>query len=215
MSFSYAAEVLELIGKDHILSVNFTYPDGLNELARDKPAEVVKMAIRSHGPASAPRLKELLADIVKDEDWKDFWDRARKSLKDDPLVDLPVKRSDPICLREKHKEYDMEWFLAFKNENDMDRLLALVDELESVVVDPVETGRQWREYLADRFAFVLKGCFSGRPDMVVQTVLAAKRFGLDTVEAGGIDGAAVTKSLFPPKQFLSALYMMPARDVEP
>jgi len=214
MSFAYASETLEVISSEHILAIKYSDPVRLAKLVKDIPAEVVKMAIRSYGPVSAPRLKELLVpEPVREDEWKDFWDRARKIMKDDPLIDLPVKRSDPIRLREKHKEYDDEWFAVFKAEKDIDKVLELVAELEASTDDPIKTGQQWKDVLTDRFIFVVKGCFGRRPDVVIRTVMFAKRFGLDRVENGGIDGTAVTKSLFEPGQFLSAISKIPARDL--
>ncbi|MDD4871095.1 MAG: GreA/GreB family elongation factor [Kiritimatiellae bacterium] len=214
MSFVYAGEALEIIGNDHILTVQHNDPVKLAELVKNNPAEVVKMAIRSYGPASAPRLRELLVpDPVKPDEWKIFWDEARKMLKDDLLIDLPTKRNDPIHLREKHREYDEEWFAAFRSERDVDRVLELVAELEASTDDVVKTGRQWKEFLTDRFAFVVKGCFGKRPDIIVRVVMFAKRFGLDRVEDGGIDGIAITRSLFAPEQFLLAISKIPARDL--
>jgi len=216
MSFAYACEALQLISNNHILTVKYSDPKRLDDLVGNNPAEVVKMAIRSYGPASAPRLKELLVPIpVKEEDWKNFWDGARKSLKNDPLVDLPLKRNDPICLREKHREYGEEWFTAFKAERDIDRIFELVSELESAVDDLHETGRRWKEPLVDRFAFVAKGSRGRRPDIVARIVMTARRFGLDRVDDGGIDGVAITRTLFEPDQFLGALSRIPARELGP
>ncbi|OGV69700.1 MAG: hypothetical protein A2283_17200 [Lentisphaerae bacterium RIFOXYA12_FULL_48_11] len=213
MSFAYASEALELIGNDHVLAMKHSNSAGLNDLVKNRPAEVVKMAIRDYGPVTAPRLKELLVDVVNDTDWKNFWDGARKVLKNDSLVDLPAKRSDPIRLREKHRAYDEAWFNAFRAEKDLERLFLLIDELESAVDDPVLIGQQWKVPLADRFAFMVKGCFSGSPDKLIKVVLAAKIFGLDNLGAGGIDGPVITKSLFAPEQFLLALARLPARDI--
>lgn len=214
MSFAYAGEALDLIDKGHIRAVKHAEPERLADLLQNNQAEVVKMTIRSYGPASAPRLKELLVpDMLREADWKNFWDGARKVLKDDPLVDMAAKRNDPIRLREKHRAYDSEWFAEFKGERDVDTVLVRVAELEAAVDDPVETGRQWMEPLADRFAFVVKGCRGNRPELIVRTVMAARRFGLDRVESGGIDGASITQALFDQDQFLACLSKVPAREL--
>jgi len=214
MSFAYAGEALELLANDHIFAIRHNEPARLAELVANDPAEVVKMALRSYGPMSVIILKELLSPVVvKEEEWKNFWDGARKGMKDDPLVDFPSKRNDPIRLREKHRAYDGDWFAAFRAERDIDRILELLGELEGAVDDPAATGREWKEALVDRLAFIEKGCRGNRPDVVVRTVMVARRFGLGHAEEGGIDGAAITKSLFDPELFLKAMSRVPARDM--
>jgi len=214
MSFAYAGESLELLSNDHILVVKHSEPARLAELVENDPAEVVKMVLRSYGPMNVIILKEILSPgIVKDEVWKGFWDGARKDLKDDPLVDVPAKRNDPIRLREKHRAYDADWFSGFRAERDIDRILELIAELEDAVDDPLSTGKEWKEVLVDRLAFVEKGCRGHRSDVVARVVMAARRFGLDRVEDGGIDGAAITMSLFDPEHFIKALSKLPARDL--
>jgi transcription elongation GreA/GreB family factor len=212
MSYAYACESLEMLAENHILAVKHRDPARLAELVANSPAEVVKMTISSYGPASAPRLKELLApDLVKEEAWKDFWDSARKVLKEDPMVDLPAKRSDPIRLRMKKKEYDDEWFAALKKERDPETILKLAEEFENEAGAGSPLKDEWKASFSDRFAFVIKGCRGNRADIVGRAVMAAKRLGLDG--SGTIDVAATTRTLLDAEQFLSAVSAMPARSV--
>lgn len=103
-SFAYAAETLRLLGESHLFAKRHVDPVGLAKMVQDDPAELVRVALRSFGPMSVPELQDVLSDrIVDAEGWKGFWDRARKQLKADPLIDVPAKRNDPIRILEREK----------------------------------------------------------------------------------------------------------------
>ncbi len=123
MAMDYAADILAPVGKDHILALQHEDNDRLQTLVRENPAEVVKMALKSFGPLSIARLQDLLEKYgiiekdAKKSSWKSFWERARPGLKHDKKIVIPVKRSDPIKIRETDLDYSDEWFrdeLAFE-----------------------------------------------------------------------------------------------------
>ena len=130
MSFAYASETLELIDENHLQSRRHRDEAALQVLVADDAAEIVRIALQSYGPLSADVLKEILVDgIVAANGWKDFWDRARKGLKRDPLVAMPAKRSEAIRLLSSERSYDEKWFEALAEERDpqviLDRALEL------------------------------------------------------------------------------------------
>jgi transcription elongation GreA/GreB family factor len=210
MSFAYAAETLEIVGNDHLLARRHTDPEGLSTLVRDDPGEVIRIALRSYGPLSAVQLREMLVDnVLPESGWKTFWDTARKVLKADPLVDMGAKRSQPIRLLEKEKDYGDDWFAGLKAERDPAEVLARVHELEREG-DTAGLDSGALEILKERISYAIRACEGTRWDMAARLVLAADRLGI----AAGTDDAARAAELLASREvFPAATCRMPARDV--
>jgi len=192
MSFAYAGETLQLVGEDHLLARLHTDPANMAEMVKTCPGDVVRTALRSYGPLSVPDLQGLLMpDIVGENEWKAFWEAARKQLKRDPLFDLPAKRSEPMRLLESAKEYDEQWIASLSRERDPGRIFELVGELEKAGaasgLDPDGMG-----VVAERCAFALSACENNRPDLAARLLLAMERLGLP---AGEEEAAGVRRAL--------------------
>ena len=110
--------------KDHILSIRNNNPDYLNDLIKKDPGEVVKLSLKSYGNMTVSRLMDrLVPAIVSEDDWKRFWDSARKKLKTDASIEIPKKRSDIIEFIEGiSSDYDDDWFKKLENENNIEKL---------------------------------------------------------------------------------------------
>ncbi|MFC1462542.1 hypothetical protein ACFLQU_02945 [Verrucomicrobiota bacterium] len=212
MSFSYAAETLEIVDESHILARRHNDPEGLAELVASSPGEVVRMALKSYGELNAVELQEKLVDgIVSEAQWKKFWDGARKQLKNDPLVEVPTRRKEPIRLLDRQKEYDADWFASLKKVRDPDEIFRLLGELEqSAGADALQGDQQ--EVLADRLALCIKAGQGSRENVTALAVMAASRLGLsqDQLEVG-----PATERLMRPDCFLGATAGLPARAVRP
>jgi transcription elongation GreA/GreB family factor len=212
MSFAYAGETLDLLDDDHLLARRHRDPDGLKRMVVEDPAEVVRITIRSFGPLSAPLLKErLVDDVLCEAEWKAFWDGARRRLKTDPLVELPARRNDPICLLDHEKEYDEAWFAALAKTRDVGEILSLLGELEQEQ-ELASLPEPSKQTIDERLAFVVIGTESGAPAVAARAVLAAARLGF---EGGRLDVAGVTERLLGSGAFLTALAELPAREVAP
>ncbi len=128
MSLAYAAESLSVLPEDHLLVKRQRDGTGFSEWVRQDPAGVVKSALHSFGPLSAIALQQLLAGrIFPETEWKRFWDAARKQLKNDPLVEFPARRNDPIRLLESEKKYNNAWLAALVAERDFDAILGQIE----------------------------------------------------------------------------------------
>ena len=212
MTFGYAGETLELLDDSH-LGVRFHRdPDGFRQLLKSDPAEVVRIVLRSYGELSVPLLKEkLVGEILKEAEWKEFWDAARKALKSDPLVEIPSRRNDPVRLLARAKAYDADWFAALGKERDMGRLLDLMKELQNGV-DTASIAPGGAAVLRERLAFVLRGAEGVSSDLKAVAVMTAARFGFTGDDVAGL--AASEASLWRPHLFLDATLSMRARDAE-
>ena len=212
MTFAYAGETLQPLGEGHLLTRFHRDPDGIRAAVRERPGEVVRLAIESFGPMVVIQLQERLSPrIVAETDWKTFWDGARKALKKDGTVEIPAKRTEPLRLREAPPAGDRGWIADLAADRDMASVLARVTaalEEGKAAAGDVEA----RGAIAGRLAFMIKGAEGRHPGLVVRAVLAADRLGLD--EAALPVGARI-EDWRRPESFVAAVHDLPARDVQP
>lgn len=133
--FSYAAAVdmLEVPSEDHVLVMRHADPAAFEAMLKDKPADLVKAVLRSYGDMPITKLETICVNngFVKAVNWKKFWEGVRADLRKDELVEIPVKRTDPIRLRASVENYGDVWFTAFSHETDPKLILASVREFVS------------------------------------------------------------------------------------
>jgi len=183
MSLAYAAESLDMLGDDHLMARLHREPGKVAEMIKTAPGDIARLALESFGPLTVEQLKDRLAGaVVPGKDWAAFWEGARKKLKDDPLVEVPFRRSEPMRMRERRKAYDAAWFADLKAERDMDTVLSMVD---TVLREEPGTLKVPENVAAvrDRLAFAIKGC------SLRQGTLAAR--GLVLWDAAGLTAGTV------------------------
>ena len=130
--FTYAAatDMLERAPDNHILVLRQSDPARVEAMLRDQPGEFVKAVLKSYGDMPIVKLEEVCVSngFVKSVNWKAFWDKARVELRKDSLVSIPVKRTDPIQLKESAEDYGDSWLTAFSHETDPKLILSAVRE---------------------------------------------------------------------------------------
>ncbi len=158
MTFTTACETLARAPHDHLLTLRHTDPAGTTRMAAEQPGELVKRALRSFGGMTITRLEDVLTKhgFVAAADWKRFWEAARKTLKNDPLVIIPSKRAEALHLLSEAESYGDDWF---------DKLAATKDPLKILeALTEIETSDKFagledtqRGVLEERLVFALKG----------------------------------------------------------
>lgn len=130
--FTYAAatDMLERAPDNHILVLRQSDPARVEAMLRDQPGEFVKAVLKSYGDMPIVKLEDVCVSngFVKSVNWKAFWDKARVELRKDNLVSIPVKRTDPIQLKESAEDYGDSWLTAFSHETDPKLILSAVRE---------------------------------------------------------------------------------------
>ena len=130
--FTYAAatDMLERAPDNHILVLRQSDPARVEAMLRDQPGEFVKAVLKSYGDMPIVKLEDVCVSngFVKSVNWKAFWDKARVELRKDSLVSIPVKRTDPIQLKESAEDYGDSWLTAFSHETDPKLILSAVRE---------------------------------------------------------------------------------------
>ncbi|MBM4142243.1 MAG: hypothetical protein FJ225_01420 [Lentisphaerae bacterium] len=211
MSFAYAAQTLEPVGEDHLLARRHRDPEALAELIESDPAELVRIALRSYGPLTAPELQDLLTrEALGDRPWKPFWEAARKGLKADALVDVPARRNEPLRLLAREKEYGAGWFDALAGERDLATILRMAQELEREA-GAASLSREQLAALGARLAFAALGARGTDPVILARAVMVARRF---AVPPEAMDICASAAPLRTPETVTAAAEGLGVREFE-
>ncbi len=133
--FSYAAAVdmLDAAPEGHILVLREADAAAFEAMLKDRPGDFVKAVLRSYGDMPLALLENVCAvnGFVKPVNWKKFWEEARAALRSDALVEIPVKRTDPIRLKASVEDYGDGWLTVFSHETDPKLILSSVREYEA------------------------------------------------------------------------------------
>ncbi len=208
LSLAYAAETLQLIGPDHLLVWKKSRAAELKALVADQPAEVIRMYLRSFGPAPIAQIQQQLQlGIVDAADWKRFWDAARKELKKDPHVFMPAQRTEALRLVAHAQAASESWSTSLARERDLSVIVARLEELADQKTPPPLTDTD-RRVLVERFHYAVKGTTQKQLGLRARVLMAGARLQLPGVEAAV---AAGREELFQPAFFLPAMRQLPAR----
>ena len=140
MQLAYASDSLAPVSNDHIEVRKLTDLDGLKRLAAEDPVALLRLVLLSqHRAATADRIEALLSgSVIPANQWKKWWENARKLLKKDSHFDLPAKKTDPVVLRTAPVSQQDEILEAFHDAKGLTQqievahqFLKLVDELEN------------------------------------------------------------------------------------
>lgn len=206
LSLAYAAETLQAIGEDHLLVWKKHRADALRDLVEKNPAEVIRMYLRSFGPAPIAQIQQTLTSgVVSPADWKRFWDAARKELKKSGQVAIPAARGENLRLVETSPEAASSGGLAdFGRERD---LTTIVERLETVAEQKAPLSDADRRILADRLAYALHGATSKQVGIRARALIADGRLRL-LPEA---QSAAAREQYFKSELFLPTIRQLSAR----
>src|ERR1039457_6412949 len=102
MDLAFAAEALKPIAKDHILARKAADLEALRQMAATQHLELVKLVLNSYGgKATVEQIQQALVPDVICDDWKKWWEAARRELKKDGHFQVPLKKTEPIIYQVK------------------------------------------------------------------------------------------------------------------
>src|ERR1043166_2320124 len=102
MDLAFAADSLKPIPKDHVLARKASDLEGLRQLAATNHLELVKVVLNSFGGhATVDQIQQaLVPDVIRD-DWKKWWEAAKRELKKDGHFQVPLKKTEPVVYQVK------------------------------------------------------------------------------------------------------------------
>ena len=102
MGLKLALDKTEPIEADDFRAQKIEQIEELRALAQTDPADVVIQTLAAHGGTMKPDQidRELCGSVIPEEDYKKWWDRAKKALREAHRVVVPRKRNERLVLRE-------------------------------------------------------------------------------------------------------------------
>ena len=210
MTFDAACETLVFAPEDHVLVTNRADPARIQKMLKEEPGEFVKAMLKSFGDMPVTRLEELCAQhgFVKQANWKAFWEKARAALRQDNLVEIPTRRTEPLHVKKTAETYGDSWFTAFAQMTDPKSILSSVRELQGTKRFKALPDDA-RAKIADRLAFALKGARG-----VDDALYARLAFCLDDLKLDPERTAKARTYLWTDGRYLAAARTLPARETE-
>ena len=97
MDLAFAAESLKSVPPDHILARKYNDLPKMREMAALHHLDLIKLVLESlGGKATVDQIQQLLVPDVITDDWKKWWEVAKKEMRKDGHFQVPTKKTDPV-----------------------------------------------------------------------------------------------------------------------
>src|SRR5579863_9577212 len=136
MDLAFAAESLKPIPKDHILARKTSDLESLRQMAATNHLELVKTVLNSYGgKATADQIQQALVPEVIRDDWKKWWEAAKRELKKDGHFQVPLKKTEPIVYQVKEVSLQDRLMGEFRTAKGLKARILVASELHKNVAD--------------------------------------------------------------------------------
>ena len=130
MDLAFAAESLKPIAKDHILARKASDLETLRQMAATQHLELVKLVLNSYGgKATVEQIQQALVPDVICDDWKKWWEAARRELKKDGHFQVPLKKTEPIIYQVKEVSLQDRLLEEFRTAKGLKARILVANEL--------------------------------------------------------------------------------------
>jgi transcription elongation GreA/GreB family factor len=146
MDMAFAAETLKPIGKDHIYARKVSDLETLRQMAALHHLDLIKLVLQSFGNhATVDQIQQVLVpDVIKD-DWKKWWEAAKRELKKDSHFQVPLKKTEPIIYQLKEVSLQSRLLGEFRAAKGLKARLNVAHDLlrnRTDLDDPAAAGRE-------------------------------------------------------------------------
>jgi len=129
MDLGFAAESLKPIDPNHILARKVSDLEGLRQMAALHHLDLIKLALQSFGGrATLDQIQQVLVPDVIRDDWKKWWETAKRELKKDGHFQVPTKKSDPIVYQVQEVSIQDRLMAEFRIAKGLKAKLAVASE---------------------------------------------------------------------------------------
>src|SRR5205085_8637342 len=130
MDFSFAAESLNPIAKEHVLARKASDLESLRQMAATNHLELVKLVLNSYGgKATVEQIQQVLVPEVIRDDWKKWWEAAKRELKKDGHFQVPIKKTEPIIYQVQEISLQDRLMEEFRAAKGLKARIAIAGEL--------------------------------------------------------------------------------------
>jgi transcription elongation GreA/GreB family factor len=135
MDLAFAAESLKPVPKDHILARKATDMDAVRHLAAHH-IDLIKIVLNSYGgKATADQIQQVLVPDVISDDWKKWWEVARREMKKDGHFIVPAKKTESIVYQVQETSLQDRLLKDFRAAKGLKAHVAVVAEVLKAVPD--------------------------------------------------------------------------------
>jgi len=135
MDLSFAAETLKPVPKDHILARKAADLNAVRHLAAHH-IDLIKLVLNSFGgKATADQIQQVLVPDVISDDWKKWWDTARREMKKNGHFVVPAKKTDPVVYQAQETSLQDRLLTEFRAAKGLKAHIAVVAEIFKAMPD--------------------------------------------------------------------------------
>jgi transcription elongation GreA/GreB family factor len=129
MDLGFAAETLKPIPKDHVLARKANDLESLRQMAAHH-LDLIKLVLNSYGgKATVERIQEaLVPDVIRD-DWKKWWETAKREMKKDGHFIVPMKKTEPVVFQAQETSLQDRLLADFRAAKGLKARVAVVGEI--------------------------------------------------------------------------------------
>jgi transcription elongation GreA/GreB family factor len=148
MDLAFAAEMLKPIPKDHILARKTNDLEGIRQMAAHH-LDLMKLVLSSFGGrATAEQIQHLLSPDVIRDDWKKWWDTAKREMKKDGHFIVPTKKTEPVLFQAQETSLQDRVLADFRAAKGLKARVAVVAEVIKMASDLADKAAAAGEIIA-------------------------------------------------------------------
>jgi transcription elongation factor GreA len=135
MDLSFAADNLKPIPKNHILARKAADIESVRHLAAHH-LDLVKLVLNSFdGRATADQIQAALTPDVIRDDWKKWWETAKREMKKDGHFIVPTKKTEPVVFQAQETSLQDRTLADFRAAKGLKARILVVAEVVKIASD--------------------------------------------------------------------------------
>ena len=192
IDLAFAPKILTPISKEHIEARKSTDMDNLKQLAALHHYKVIKVIIDSYGIlATSEKVQDVLVpDVIDKDDYKKWWETARREMKKDGHFKLPTKKSEPIEYQAQDIPLQDRLLNEFNGARGLKARLAVVTEMVKSARDIDDIGAI-AESTLDKLNEEIEAHTRTKPGLALEALMVrddfAKALGVEIAEGAPTD----------------------------
>ncbi len=130
MDLAFAAESLKAISSDHIYARKVSDVESLRQMAALNHLDLIKLVLQSFGGrATVDQIQQALVPEVIEDDWKKWWEAAKRELKKNGHFQVPLKKSEPLIYQAKEVSLQDRLLAEFRTAKGLKARLNVAHEI--------------------------------------------------------------------------------------
>lgn len=135
MDLSFAADNLKPIPKNHILARKAADIENVRQLAAHH-LELIKLVLNSFGgKATSDQIQAALVPDVISDDYKKWWETAKREMKKDGHFIVPTKKTEPVVFQAQETSLQDRMLADFRAAKGLKARILVVAELVKIISD--------------------------------------------------------------------------------